>query len=176
MKHFYFGFLTQLFWVVFPNSPVFPLLCFLLLASFSMLALTAEIWSRFFSLYCTSSPSVITPSPITSSTIYIYCVRKCRQKGNLTPSLCFTFKLHLIFLELELSIFSIRAALSPIFPITANEITIQPVSQDRNVRVLLNISQSWGAWVAQLVKYLTLDLSSGLDLRVVSSIQSWTPC
>ena len=26
-----------------------------------------------------------------------------------------------------------------------------------------------GAWVAQLVKHLTLDLSSGLDLRVVSS-------
>ena len=28
---------------------------------------------------------------------------------------------------------------------------------------------SWGAWVAQLVKHLSLDLSSGLDLGVVSS-------
>ena len=28
---------------------------------------------------------------------------------------------------------------------------------------------TWGAWVAQLVKCLTLDFSSGLDLRVVSS-------
>ena len=29
--------------------------------------------------------------------------------------------------------------------------------------------QEWGAWVAPLVRRLTLDLISGLDLRVVSS-------
>jgi len=33
---------------------------------------------------------------------------------------------------------------------------------------ILNILSSWGTWVAQSVKYLTLDLSSGLDLTVVS--------
>ena len=32
--------------------------------------------------------------------------------------------------------------------------------------------KSRGAWVAQAVKHLTLDLSSGLDLRVVSSKRS----
>jgi len=31
------------------------------------------------------------------------------------------------------------------------------------------MSDSWGAWVAQLVKHLTFDLSSGFDLRVMSS-------
>ena len=35
----------------------------------------------------------------------------------------------------------------------------------------------WGAWVAQLVKRLTLDLSSGLDLRVMSSSPHyWALC
>ena len=31
------------------------------------------------------------------------------------------------------------------------------------------LKTQWGVWVAQLVKYLTLDLSSGVGLRVVSS-------
>ena len=29
--------------------------------------------------------------------------------------------------------------------------------------------QNWGTWVAQLVKHSILNLSSGLDLRVMSS-------
>ena len=33
----------------------------------------------------------------------------------------------------------------------------------------LEILDVRGAWVAQSIKHLTLDLSSGLDLRVVSS-------
>ena len=31
------------------------------------------------------------------------------------------------------------------------------------------IAHPWGTWVARLVEHLTLDLSSGLDLRVGSS-------
>ena len=33
----------------------------------------------------------------------------------------------------------------------------------------------WGAWVAQSVKHPTLDLSSGLDLRVMSSSPILSP-
>ena len=34
---------------------------------------------------------------------------------------------------------------------------------------MLSKAQSWDDWVAQLVKCLILDLSSGLDLMVMSS-------
>jgi len=33
-----------------------------------------------------------------------------------------------------------------------------------------------GTWVAQSVKPPTLDLSSGLDLRVMNSSLAWAPC
>ena len=36
------------------------------------------------------------------------------------------------------------------------------------VAVCFRINLDWGAWVAQSVEYLTLDLGSGLDIRVVS--------
>ena len=37
---------------------------------------------------------------------------------------------------------------------------------------IIKKKRDMGVWVAQLVKHLTLDLSSGLDLRVVSSSPS----
>ena len=39
----------------------------------------------------------------------------------------------------------------------------------RHRRDMLKYSNNWGTWVAQPVKDRLLDLSSGLDLRVVSS-------
>ena len=37
------------------------------------------------------------------------------------------------------------------------------------LELLLEIVKDWGTWVAQSVERLTLDLSSGPDLRVMSS-------
>ena len=35
--------------------------------------------------------------------------------------------------------------------------------------------KKWGSWAAQVIERLTLDLSSGLDLRAVSSRPRWAP-
>ena len=47
---------------------------------------------------------------------------------------------------------------------------------NENIAFAQNVMESWGAWVAQLVEHLTLDFTSGHDLRVVGmslgSVQS----
>ena len=42
-------------------------------------------------------------------------------------------------------------------------------AEKKNNTFLLRNCQLWGTWMGQLAKHLTLDLSSGLDLRVMSS-------
>ena len=43
------------------------------------------------------------------------------------------------------------------------------------IRKILKQPKQGGAWVAQLVKHLTLDFGSGHDLRVMRSALSWAP-